>query len=223
VDQVHWALGGFPRRQGVAIALRSVNFNNELGSNWCLASTRYGLGNRGTPGRANDCVVAPSSAPIKSPVAPKPAAVPVRSPASPPKATPIDPFLTLTSPDPLTFSPLVNDICVQVTNTAFNPSNVTFVVNGVAQPSITFKDSNTLACLTNFSLSNGLNTVKVQYNNSIGMYDLALSRDIWAGASTVNVLLVDETGSTYTGNATVVAALSDNEFVVTNKTTCACL
>jgi hypothetical protein len=95
VDRVNWALGGFPRRQGVAVALRSVNLNNELGFNWCLASARYGLGDRGTPGQANDCAVAPSAptkptvAPIKPPVAAKPQKALTRNPVTPPSGAPL--------------------------------------------------------------------------------------------------------------------------------------
>jgi hypothetical protein len=152
---------------------------------------------------------------------------PTSKPLSSPTRAPQDdilnvtyPFLTLILPDPLTFSPLVSDICVQATNTKFNPSNVTFTVNNVARSPVTFKDNNTLACLTNLSLSNGLNNVKVKSKDSSGLFDLALAREVWAGSSTINVRLVDKVGLTYTGNATVVAALSDNELVVATKTTC---
>jgi uncharacterized protein len=45
---------------GVSIALRSPLLNNNITTNWCVSTTRIILqtganGDRGTPGRANDC------------------------------------------------------------------------------------------------------------------------------------------------------------------------
>ena len=53
----------WPVGDGASIALRSTddyaNFNNNDPDNWCVASTAYGTGAKGTPGTANDCPIIP--------------------------------------------------------------------------------------------------------------------------------------------------------------------
>jgi hypothetical protein len=189
------------------------------GTHTVTATPRNSQGQSGRSATVKFTIVAATPMPPTK----RPTSKPLSSPTQAPQNDILNvtyPFLTLISPDPLTFSPLVKDICVQVTNTKFNPSNVTFSVNSVARSTVTFKNNNTVACLNNFSLSNGLNNVNVKSKDSTGLFDLTLSRDVWAGASTVNVRLVDNVGLTFTGNATVVAALSDNELVVATQTTC---
>ncbi|MHC4795607.1 MAG: lamin tail domain-containing protein, partial [Planctomycetota bacterium] len=56
VDRVEWYDGSnFPNSQGAAMALMHPALDNNIGTNWCEASTSYGDGDLGTPGSANDC------------------------------------------------------------------------------------------------------------------------------------------------------------------------
>jgi hypothetical protein len=86
IDRVNWAARGFPRIPGVSMALRSVSLDNDVGIHWCLSKARYGLGDRGTPGRANDCGGAPAKPPVaKTRRTPRPIQPPlVPSPVEPP-------------------------------------------------------------------------------------------------------------------------------------------
>jgi len=63
-DRVNWDGGpNFPDPTGASMALKATNLDNNVGSNWCTATTEYGTGSpnkdRGTPGAANDCPTAP--------------------------------------------------------------------------------------------------------------------------------------------------------------------
>ncbi len=61
-DRVNWDGGpGFPDPTGASMALKATNLDNNVGANWCTATTEYGGGSRkdrGTPGAANDCPAA---------------------------------------------------------------------------------------------------------------------------------------------------------------------
>jgi Lamin Tail Domain len=81
VDRVNWAKGGFPKREGASFALKAFNLNNNVGTNWCISTTRYGSGDFGTPGKANDCP-RPPTAPVAPPVAPKAPQAPVAPPSN---------------------------------------------------------------------------------------------------------------------------------------------
>lgn len=63
-DRVNWDGGpNFPDPTGASMALKATDLDNNVGSNWCTATTEYGTGSpnkdRGTPGAANDCPTAP--------------------------------------------------------------------------------------------------------------------------------------------------------------------
>ena len=59
VDRVEWDGGpAFPDPNGASMALVAPGLDNGIGANWCTASTAFGDGDLGTPGAANDCVVA---------------------------------------------------------------------------------------------------------------------------------------------------------------------
>ncbi len=58
IDRVEWDGGpAFPDPNGASMALRSPGLDNNVGANWCTASTPFGDGDFGTPGAANDCPV----------------------------------------------------------------------------------------------------------------------------------------------------------------------
>ena len=48
----------FPDPDGVSIALKSPDLDNNGGSKWCTATASNGDGSRGTPSSANDCILA---------------------------------------------------------------------------------------------------------------------------------------------------------------------
>ena len=57
IDRVEYDGGPvFPDPNGASMALLNPTLDNNVGSNWCTASTPYGDGDQGTPGAANDCV-----------------------------------------------------------------------------------------------------------------------------------------------------------------------
>ncbi len=56
IDRVEWDNGAtFPDPNGASMALDDPANDNNVGANWCTASTPYGDGDLGTPGAANDC------------------------------------------------------------------------------------------------------------------------------------------------------------------------
>jgi hypothetical protein len=58
IDRVNYDDGAtFPDPTGASMALSVPNLDNNIGANWCVASTPYGSGDLGTPGAANDCAV----------------------------------------------------------------------------------------------------------------------------------------------------------------------
>ncbi|MCP4204281.1 MAG: hypothetical protein GY769_20390 [bacterium] len=58
VDRVEYDGGpDFPDPTGASMALANPALDNNVGANWCTASTPFGDGDLGTPGAANDCVV----------------------------------------------------------------------------------------------------------------------------------------------------------------------
>jgi Lamin Tail Domain len=79
IDRVNWGAGGFPGQPGRTIELRDVTLKNNFGPNWCLATKRFGAGDRGTPGAANDC---------PPPLVAPPRAAPPRAPRAAPRAAP---------------------------------------------------------------------------------------------------------------------------------------
>ncbi|MFZ0545856.1 MAG: ExeM/NucH family extracellular endonuclease [Candidatus Promineifilaceae bacterium] len=59
IDRVEYDGGpNFPDPTGASMALADPALDNNVGANWCEASTPYGDGDLGTPGAANDCPVA---------------------------------------------------------------------------------------------------------------------------------------------------------------------
>jgi predicted extracellular nuclease len=59
IDRVEYDGGpNFPDPTGASMALADPGLDNNVGANWCEASTPYGAGDLGTPGAANDCVSA---------------------------------------------------------------------------------------------------------------------------------------------------------------------
>ena len=60
IDRVEYDDGAtFPDPNGAAMALQDPALDNNVGANWCTASTPYGDGDSGTPGAANDCAPPP--------------------------------------------------------------------------------------------------------------------------------------------------------------------
>jgi hypothetical protein len=56
IDRVEYDGGpNFPDPTGASMALSSPALDNNVGANWCEASTPYGAGDLGTPGAVNDC------------------------------------------------------------------------------------------------------------------------------------------------------------------------
>jgi len=56
IDRVEWDDGlTFPDPNGASMALSDPALDNNVGANWCTASTPFGDGDFGTPGAANDC------------------------------------------------------------------------------------------------------------------------------------------------------------------------
>jgi len=58
VDEVAYTTSGWPNPTGASLALKATAYSstaNDTGSNWCTATTRYGSGDLGTPGAANNC------------------------------------------------------------------------------------------------------------------------------------------------------------------------
>ena len=56
VDRVEWDNGAtFPDPSGISMSLKNPVLDNNVGANWCEASTPFGSGDLGTPGAANDC------------------------------------------------------------------------------------------------------------------------------------------------------------------------
>ncbi len=59
IDRVEWDNGAtFPDPNGASMSLAEPSLDNNVGANWCEASTPFGDGDLGTPGAANDCPVA---------------------------------------------------------------------------------------------------------------------------------------------------------------------
>jgi Lamin Tail Domain len=99
IDRVNWGAGGFPGQPGRTIELRDVALDNNFGPNWCLASKRFGAGDRGTPGAANDCpplvrpprataAAAPRGAAPRAAAAPAPRAAPRSAAVTAPQMAP---------------------------------------------------------------------------------------------------------------------------------------
>jgi uncharacterized protein len=54
-DRVDYTSSSFPIPNGASLALASPDLDNNVGGNWCTASTAYAAGDQGTPGAPNDC------------------------------------------------------------------------------------------------------------------------------------------------------------------------
>ena len=64
IDRVEYDGGAvFPDPTGASMALIDPALDNNVGANWCTASTPYGDGDFGTPGVENDCSVPPPPPP----------------------------------------------------------------------------------------------------------------------------------------------------------------
>ncbi|MCP4306183.1 MAG: lamin tail domain-containing protein [bacterium] len=60
IDRVVWDNGAtFPDPNGASMSLSNIDADNAIGSNWCTATTVFGDGDLGTPGRTNSCATAP--------------------------------------------------------------------------------------------------------------------------------------------------------------------
>ncbi len=58
IDRVEYDGGpNFPDPTGASMSLIDPSLDNNVGTNWCEASTPFGDGDLGTPGAANDCVL----------------------------------------------------------------------------------------------------------------------------------------------------------------------
>ncbi len=73
IDRVEYGkVRNFPDKAGHSISLANYKLNNNLGENWCLSTSSFGQGDKGTPGRKNDLCQTeetkpPPSAPSNSP------------------------------------------------------------------------------------------------------------------------------------------------------------
>jgi predicted extracellular nuclease len=57
IDRVEYDGGtNFPDPNGASMSLKDPTLDNNLGENWCTASTPFGDGDLGTPGAENDCL-----------------------------------------------------------------------------------------------------------------------------------------------------------------------
>ncbi|MCH8992953.1 MAG: lamin tail domain-containing protein, partial [Acidobacteria bacterium] len=58
IDRVEWDNGvTFPDPNGKSMSLIASSLDNNVGANWCAATTSFGAGDKGTPGTFNDCVL----------------------------------------------------------------------------------------------------------------------------------------------------------------------
>lgn len=65
IDRVMYDGGStFPDPNGSSMALVHTTDDNNAGNNWCLSVTRFGAGDRGTPGASNDCAGGGDHAPV---------------------------------------------------------------------------------------------------------------------------------------------------------------
>jgi predicted extracellular nuclease len=65
IDRIEWDNGAtFPDPNGASMALIDPALDNNVGKNWCTASTPFGAGDLGTPGAENDCPPPPPPAGI---------------------------------------------------------------------------------------------------------------------------------------------------------------
>ena len=55
IDRVEYSKEkSFPDKEGYSISLADFKLNNNLGENWCLSTSSFGQGDKGTPGKKND-------------------------------------------------------------------------------------------------------------------------------------------------------------------------
>ncbi len=67
IDRVNWDGGpSFPDPNGASMSLLDPALDNNVGSNWCTATTPFGDGDLGTPGAANICTVVDFSPTVTS-------------------------------------------------------------------------------------------------------------------------------------------------------------
>ena len=58
IDRVNYDGGpSFPDPTGASMSLIAASLDNNVGANWCTATTSFGAGDSGTPGTFNDCVL----------------------------------------------------------------------------------------------------------------------------------------------------------------------
>ena len=76
VDRVEWDGGpAFPDPNGASMSLDNPTSDNNVGANWCTATTPFGDGDLGTPGAANDCPVSGTPDIVINEIMQNPAAV----------------------------------------------------------------------------------------------------------------------------------------------------
>ena len=65
IDRIAWDDGKLlPYAAGASMSLRDPSLDNSVAANWCISVTEYALGDLGTPGAPNHCVVPPVGNPI---------------------------------------------------------------------------------------------------------------------------------------------------------------
>ncbi|MFC1789876.1 lamin tail domain-containing protein [Patescibacteria group bacterium] len=93
IDRVEYDSGStWPNSSGVSLMLLDPELDNNLGSNWAIATTLYGNGDLGTPGEAN------------FPATPTPTANPSPTATLTPTPTPIPTSTATTTPTPTSTS-----------------------------------------------------------------------------------------------------------------------
>jgi hypothetical protein len=148
---------------------------------------------------------------------PSPARAPVRAPVKRTKAPAPEnrratyPYLTLVSPDALTFNPIVGDICVKLENAEFDTASINFTINGMNATFVAL-DKN-MMCVNSYTFRDGANSIEIVATDATGVFELSISRQIHAGSLSLTTNIFDESGSVFTKQATITAKLSDDELV----------
>jgi len=150
-----------------------------------------------------------------------PSGVPSGSPSVPPTTAPTEdplnqdlgpvtyPFLQLVSPLTKSFGPTTADVCIEKVNGDFEV--LIFKINDFE---VTPEINERTACVLGYSFVDGANSIDA----SDGL--LELSETVQAGSSSIEIILLDEAGDPFLKETNVKARLSDDQLVLSVRTTC---